>query len=195
MSELEFDQTYDFLSLESEIALSRSGEGILKSTKEEKMTKPNVNVRTKYSQRVRPILDCSKDKLLTEQHHAKDCDINTIVERNLKQGYVPPINQNPALYGDFSSVPSYQEALNTVLHAQDQFASLEAHVRARFSNDPVQLLQFMEKAQTDKATLEEAGRLGLVEIKEIEKPSPSSPSPSPQKGKQQKQKDPESEDE
>ena len=72
----------------------------------------------------------------TQQHMKGHVDINEILRRYKNTGELPTMIKNNPQYGDFSDAKSYQEALDTVLHANEQFAALSSHVRERFSNDP-----------------------------------------------------------
>ena len=93
---------------------------------------------------------------LTQQSFADECDINTIVERFGLTGQLPePLSPQ---YGDFSAVGDFQSAMNAIADAQSGFMSLPGHLRARFANDPGNLISFLE----DPANLDEAVRLGLV---------------------------------
>lgn len=99
----------------------------------------------------------------TKQHFKNDCDINVIIKKHRDQGILPQmIRQNP-IYGDFSSVPTFQNALNTVIKAQQQFEALPANIRERFHNDPEKFLEFA----TNASNAEEMVRLGLA----IKRPS------------------------
>jgi phage internal scaffolding protein len=84
-----------------------------------------------------------------------------------------------ALYGDFSSVPDYQEAMNTVIHAQDQFNALPANIRKEFDHDPEKMLAFC----SDPTNLEKMRELGLAKPEEKQaepqKVEVVNPSPSP----------------
>jgi phage internal scaffolding protein len=62
------------------------------------------------------------------------------------------------LTGDFVDVPDFQTALNLVISAQDEFMKVPADVRARFNNDPGELMAFLE----DDKNRDEAIKLGLV---------------------------------
>jgi phage internal scaffolding protein len=64
-----------------------------------------------------------------------------------------------AKYGDFSIVPSHQEAMSLVMAAEDHFMQLPSNIRSRFNNDPGQLLNFLGEA----SNREEAIKLGLIE--------------------------------
>lgn len=111
---------------------------------------------------VRPVLDSDLsfegDKGLTKQSDAKDCDINAIFKRFERTGQLPDaIFQNP-LYGDFSNVPDYQEALHIVRKAEEQFALLDVTIRNRFDNDPAKFLGFVQ----DPKNIDEMDKMGLL---------------------------------
>ncbi|UOF81663.1 scaffold protein [Microviridae sp.] len=104
-----------------------------------------------------PGVDCSKDVVLTKQSFKEEVDVNKIIEKAARGQVVPGQLRDP-IYEDFSSMPSYQEALNLVLRAEEQFAGLDAKLRSRFGNDPSQFLAFME----DPKNVEEHISLGLA---------------------------------
>lgn len=102
-------------------------------------------------------LDCSILPSKTDQSQARDCDVNFILQRFKKTGVLPGINAQ-ALYADVSDAPSYQEALNTVLLANDQFNALDAPTRKKFGNDPSQFLEFVH----DPKNAQELINMGLA---------------------------------
>jgi phage internal scaffolding protein len=95
---------------------------------------------------------------LAQQHYKDECDINTILERFNITGLVPQSPLSPR-YGDFSGIGDYHTALNRVIAAQDEFEALPAQIRARFDNDPAQLIEFL----ADENNRPEAEELGLVD--------------------------------
>lgn len=119
-----------------------------------------------------PGLDCSGDPGLTDQSQAKDCDVNLIVDHFAKTGILPGTDVK-SVFGDFSDPMDFHDAQNLVAHANEQFASLDAKVRKRFHNDPVEFLSFMQ----DPGNAQEAVKLGLATLRPSEKPI-SSPEPS-----------------
>lgn len=102
-------------------------------------------------------LEC-KEKTLTKQAFKDECDINTIVERFHITGELPQNVRMPS-YGDFTGVNDFQSAMNAIAIANEAFDAMPANVRARFHNDPAEFVDFC----SDKANLEEAKKLGLVE--------------------------------
>lgn len=121
-----------------------------------------MKVRNIFDKAEDPGLDCSGDPGATKQSFKRECTISEMVAKARRTGVLPYVQDKPGLYGDFSKVPTYQEALNVVLRAEEQFGGLDAAVRDRFANDPVRFLAFME----DPKNVEEAIRLGLATARE-----------------------------
>jgi phage internal scaffolding protein len=97
---------------------------------------------------------------LTQQHFKDETDINNILRQFNITGLLPESPLSPR-YGDFSGVVDYHTALNAVLDAGDQFMALPADLRARFNNDPAQLIEFID----DESNRAEAEKLGLLDAK------------------------------
>ncbi len=79
----------------------------------------------------------------TQQHFKESCDINYIMKKYSQTGALMG-NPNPPQFGDFASVPDYQDSLNLVINAEAQFSALPAEIRARFNNEPDAFLAFCE---------------------------------------------------
>lgn len=97
------------------------------------------------------------DESLAIQSAKDECDINTIVRRFGLTGELPNDVKVP-MSGDYTDVVDYQTAMNVVIAADRAFMEFPAEVRARFSNDPQKLLEFVQ----DRGNLEEARKLGLA---------------------------------
>lgn len=97
-------------------------------------------------------------KSVTQQSFKDECDINKILERFGLTGEMP---ENPRLpqSGDFTGVSDFHTAMTAVRKAEEGFLELPANLRARFGNDPQNLLEFLE----DVKNKDEAVKLGLVE--------------------------------
>jgi phage internal scaffolding protein len=95
---------------------------------------------------------------LAQQHFKEECDINTILQKFSITGILPEAPLSPR-YGDFSGISDYHTALNCVIAAQEEFEALPAQIRARFQNDPAQLIEFLQNEKNRP----EAEDLGLVE--------------------------------
>ncbi len=112
-------------------------------------------------------LECL-DPTMAQQQFREECDINTIMERFGRTGeLIAPVRMPQ--YGDFDGVNDYHSAMNAIVEAQTAFEALPAKVRARFSNDPAEFLEFVYNEENR----EEAIRLGLVEAP-LQAPAPVS---------------------
>jgi len=105
-------------------------------------------------------LDCSCDGMgRTKQQFAEEADINTLIKRFGLDGKMPVGVRMPT-FGDFSQVYDYQTAQNALKQASDSFMALPARVRARFSNNPHEFVEFC----SDDSNRAEAIALGLVPL-------------------------------
>ncbi|QXP08124.1 MAG: internal scaffolding protein [Arizlama microvirus] len=98
------------------------------------------------------------DKGVTKQSDLKESDINTIFRKFEKTGLLPQMIVKEGRYGDFSAVPDYQEALQIIKTADEQFINLDVDIRNRFANDPAKFLEFA----TDLKNLDEMEKMGLL---------------------------------
>lgn len=94
---------------------------------------------------------------LTKQSFTEDADINVIVKRYGVTGTLPQDYRAP-MYGDFTNIGDYREALEAVMDAQERFMEIPADLRAKFRNDPQELLDFL----ADSKNRDEAIKLGLI---------------------------------
>lgn len=131
-------------------------------------------------------IDCSNDVPLTKQSELQESDINFLMSRYERTGLLPEMIRKDPRYGDFSDPVSYQDSLNLVQHAQEQFDSLDAHIRKRFGNDPAEFLAFAE----DPSNAGEMVRMGLATARPTLPPSQLSPiPPEPSSGVKKRPKD------
>jgi phage internal scaffolding protein len=106
-----------------------------------------------------------EDPSLAQQHMKDECDINVIVERFGVTGQLPVTTLQPT-YGDFSGVSDYQDALIKLQQTDADFMALPAAIRARFANDPFELVNFL----ASEANREEAIQLGLIDGQPVVEP-------------------------
>lgn len=100
----------------------------------------------------------------TKQSFKDECDVNVILSKYMKTGLITHLAGRQLTFGDFTSATDYQTALNRILEANNAFETLPAKVRARFANDPSELIAFV----SDPTNRKEAEELGLVEKREAE---------------------------
>lgn len=92
-----------------------------------------------------------------------ECDINNIIRKHAVGIPVTHVVDGHQVFGDFSDVEDFQTAQQRVIEAHEAFASLPAHIRRRFDDDPTNLIAFV----SDENNLDEAIKLGLCEAKKV----------------------------
>lgn len=103
------------------------------------------------------LTDCKcEDVSLTVQADRDEVDINKIVERHRQAGL--PLPPQSVRFGDATAAISYEQGLAATAAAREMFGRLPARVRARFENEPANLLVFM----SEESNREEAIELGLI---------------------------------
>lgn len=108
----------------------------------------------------RLVVDCTGDEVRTKQSMKAETDINNIVARYRRTGFVEYVNERSPVYADVSDVNDYREAVARVQAAEEFFAGLPSKVRTEFANDPAGFLDFMtDESPEAKARAE---KLGLV---------------------------------
>lgn len=96
---------------------------------------------------------------LTHQSFAAEVNINTIMDKYAARGILDHVNQHQGSYGDMPSETDYHANLQSVMDANDAFASLPAAIRSRFDNDPGKFLGFVQ----DPKNQHEIDKMGLGE--------------------------------
>lgn len=105
--------------------------------------------------------DDPDSRSLTKQSFKDECDINNILRRYDRDGLLTHVQNTAPTFGVFVDTPTYQDALNAVIAAQDAFAGLPSSIRKRFDNDPQAYVDFC----SDPANYDEAVALGLAQSK------------------------------
>ncbi|WNK14934.1 MAG: internal scaffolding protein [Microvirus sp.] len=95
------------------------------------------------------------------QSEAAECDINRIVSQFAKTGVLPP-GFAEGVFADVSEIGDYRAALERVRLAEAEFMRLPPQVRARFENDPLQLVEFAVNP-ANRPEMEALGLLPAVE--------------------------------
>lgn len=113
----------------------------------------------------------------TQQHMAPQTQMDTIMGKFKSTGILgtPNPNGRKPIFGDFSSF-DHMQMRNHIADIDNQFAKLPSKIRAKFRNDPHQLICFVE----DPQNLEECQKLGLL-------PAPSNDLPFEEKEPKQEE--------
>lgn len=114
--------------------------------------------------------------VLTKQEPSDEANINKIVARYFKTGFLPETGKTPR-FGDFTG-PGFQEMQNTVSDIQQRFLGLPPKIRRRFNNSPGDVIRFLD----DPRNRAEAVKLGLlIPVDEDGEPLPAAEPPQPPK--------------
>lgn len=116
-----------------------------------------LKYRKAYEERERVQLDAS-EPVITEQHHAQEVTNQAIIAKYVKTGIVNHVAAATAEYGDFTSENEYDQALNLVLKAKENFDQLPSEVRQKFDNNPGKFFEFA----TDPKNQDEMVDMGLA---------------------------------
>lgn len=124
----------------------------------------------------RPVVVCGPGR--TVQSHKDACDVNNIMRRYARDGFLAHVSRGVPTFGDWSEVGDFRQAIELVRSGTDFFSKLPAKVRAKFDNDAA---RFIDEA--GKLSREEMRELGLAELRrtdrqrrasDVEEPSPTS---------------------
>lgn len=108
-------------------------------------------------------VDYYPERSKAKPEFAKDANINRLMAKYKRTGIIDPLIYRDMKYGDFASGSDFAEMAIKVTDAQEEFLSLPSHIRNRFQNNPVKLLDFLADPKND----EEAIKLGLKDRPKI----------------------------
>jgi len=126
-----------------------------------------------------------KTKCVQSEKHASN--INNIVAKANKTGMLPVLMQRQPIQ-NLPTETTYQEALDKVVHANQQFERLPAAIRNEFDNDPRKLLAALDKPEDNLNKLLKAAVLEpvkevidpiIAELRKMNAPAEPSPNPAP----------------
>jgi phage internal scaffolding protein len=100
------------------------------------------------------------------QSERKHSDINNIVAKAYQTGQLPVLMGRKHVES-MPDVETYQDALNKVVFAQQQFERLPSHIRAEFENKPENMLSAIERSQNDPQLKQKLQEIGM-----LDKPEP-----------------------
>lgn len=93
-----------------------------------------------------------------QQNFKDETNVNNIVKRFQQTGQLPQGRNQEPLYLDHTQFTDYTEMLNQTSHVKQVFDQYPAKIRARFQNQPAQLLEFLSNPENK----EEAIAIGLA---------------------------------
>jgi len=115
--------------------------------------------------RVRPTIDCGPGR--TKQYMRDETNINLIMDKYQKTGLVDFVSRRQPEYMETEPV-DFQNAMNTVIEAQNLFSELPSSIRKKFQNNPSEFYDFV----SDPSNTEEIYNLGLA-TRPVQPPEPA----------------------
>lgn len=134
-------------------------------------------LRCFYRPHARVALDCG-DELITKQSSKAECDIHNILKQYQRTGIITHVQSARPTYEDLPDSMDYQQALNTIMEADEAFFNLPAKVRDHFKNDPALLLAAFgdpsqRQALTDFGLLQAPSSSPSLPVAPVPPPEPS----------------------
>lgn len=120
------------------------------------MTKKTV-FNTPYGQQPPRCFFDTTGESLTQQHFQEETEINNILRSHDRNGVINHIHKGNAIYGDFSNITDFSDALDQIREAQNEFMNIPSEIREKFQNDAGQFFKFA----SDPANLDQLVEMGL----------------------------------
>ena len=95
---------------------------------------------------------------MTQEQFAEESEINNIIRSHDRNGVIEHINRGNAIYGDFSNITDFSEALDQIREAQNEFQQIPSEIREKFQNDAGQFFKFASNPDN----IQELRNLGLA---------------------------------
>lgn len=106
------------------------------------------------------------EKVLVEQSHIDEVDINKIIKRHGTDLIAKTSVLTQFVYDDVTG-NDFQETMNILIKARDTFSNVPSNIRKQFDNDPAKFMDFVYNAENKDKLVE----MGLAD------PPPAEPQP------------------
>lgn len=114
-------------------------------------------------------------KTRTQQSHAAETNINTIMAKYQKTGLLDHVNEHGPTYGDQPAAEDFHAAMNLVAGTNSLFEELPSSTRELFENDPAQFLAYV----SDEDRRNDLINTKKINLEESKDPLPPEPNPAP----------------
>lgn len=103
-----------------------------------------MEFQTAYSEVNKPKIKTGKG--LTEQAHKDECDMNKILHKYQKTGFIAHAKKHEGRYDDVTAV-DFQEAAIIVANVKSMFEELPSKFRNEFEGNPAKFLEFAQNPE------------------------------------------------
>lgn len=118
----------------------------------------NNKFNTPYGQQPPRCFFETTGESLTQQHFTEECEINNILRSHDRNGVINHIHKGNAIYGDFSEITDFTDALHLIKNANKEFMNIPSEIREQFQNDAGQFFKFA----SDPANKDQLIKMGLA---------------------------------
>lgn len=137
-----------------------------------------MKIRNKFSPRV-AFIAMSADDGRTQQHFAKEVNINNILAKYRKTGIITHVQRTQERYGPLQDLAEFAVNLDKVEKAKQSFEMLPAELRNKFNNSIPGFFDFITKEENRS----QCEAWGILNKKEPTPVPPAAADPSPQSKK------------
>jgi hypothetical protein len=103
------------------------------------------------------VLTANFQREMTEQNHAKECDLNWILRKYQKTGVIDHVRKHQGRYDDVS-VTDFTDAMHTVSEAQNMYNELPSFIQMATGGSVEKFLELVQNPDNK----DELARLGLL---------------------------------
>ena len=123
-----------------------------------KTTSKKVEFNTPYGKQPPRCFFETTGESLTQQQFTDECDIQNILRSHDRNGVITHIHKGNAIYGDFSNITDFSDALEQIKDAQESFMNIPSEIREKFKNDAGEFFKFASNSDNE----EEMREMGLI---------------------------------
>jgi hypothetical protein len=118
----------------------------------------------------RSSIDCQQaikdgEKVLVEQSHKKEVEINNIVRKHGEDLIRQVASLQEFVYDDVTG-NDFQESMNALLRASEAFENVPSEIRKEFDHSPAKFMDFVHNPENKEKMIE----MGLAKAPEVEVP-------------------------
>lgn len=106
---------------------------------------------------------CGGGESMTRQEFESDCDINTIMERYITTGQIPPQGRTP-VFQDVSEMVDLKTSIDRIAAIQERLPELPRSARELFEQDSRTFMENLENVET----VDDLRKLGILAAESAE---------------------------
>ncbi len=122
------------------------------------MAKKTIEFFTPYTNPKKPCFFETTGESLTQQHFSQESEINNIIRSHDRNGVIDHVHRGNAIYGDFSEITDFSDALHQIKEAQNEFLNIPSEIREKFKNDAGEFFKFASNPDNES----EMRKMGLL---------------------------------